>query len=383
MRIELSRIEIILSVMAFLGIISVIIAIYVSVKFLKLYKNMLLQNKMTFERIEQRIYEPNIVVIGGGTGQSVFLRGLKHVTKNITAVVTVADDGGGSGALREDLGMLPPGDIRNCLLALANIEPTMNEVMQYRFKDGGLKGQSFGNLFIAAMTGLYDNFETAVYKMSQIFAITGKVLPVTMEDINLIAELENGDVVKGESNIPKVVKDKKTRIKKMSLDKDNAKPLEDVLCAIEEAEAIVIGPGSLYTSILPNLLIKDVVDALCKSKAPKIYVSNIMTQPGETDNKNVMDHIRVLIEHTGQNFIDYVVTNNEKLPAGVFERYANDGAELVLLDNKQKEELNRIGITYVEQKLIEIKNGYIRHDADLVSNSVMKIAIKHSYNKNI
>lgn len=381
MRIEMTGAEIILSIMALLGLISLIVAIYVSFKFIKLYKKMILQSQMTFEKIEQRMYEPNIVVIGGGTGQSVFLRGLKHVTKNITAIVTVADDGGGSGALREDLGMLPPGDIRNCLLALANIEPTMNEVMQYRFQEGALKGQSFGNLFIAAMTGLYDNFETAVYKMSQIFAITGKVLPVTMEDIKLIAELENGEIVEGESNIPDEVKKYKTRIKRMRLDKEDAKPLVDVINAIRDAEAIVIGPGSLYTSILPNLLMPDVVDALVKSKAPKIYVSNIMTQPGETDDKDVLDHVKVILEHTGENFIDYVVTNNEKLPAGVFERYANDGAKLVLLDDRQKEELNRMGITYIEQSLIEIKNGYIRHDSDLVSNSVMKIAIKHSYKK--
>ena len=183
MQIEISGVELVLSLLAFLGVVAFIVALYVSYKFLKLYRKALHQSQVTFQKFEEKIFEPHIVVIGGGTGQSVFLRGLKHVTKNITAVVTVADDGGGSGALREDLGMLPPGDIRNCLLALANIEPTMNEVMQYRFPEGALKGQSFGNLFIAAMTGLYDNFETAVYKMSQIFAITGKVLPVTMDDI--------------------------------------------------------------------------------------------------------------------------------------------------------------------------------------------------------
>ena len=182
-----------------------------------------LYRRIVNERIKPRYLrskesvEPKVVVIGGGTGQSIFLRGLKYHTKNITAIVTVADDGGGSGALREDLGMLPPGDIRNCLLALANIEPTMNEVMQYRFPEGALKGQSFGNLFIAAMTGLYDNFETAVYKMSQIFAITGKVLPVTMDDINLVAELEDGSTIVGESNIPKEAKKKNTKTQSVCL----------------------------------------------------------------------------------------------------------------------------------------------------------------------
>lgn len=383
MQINLSGLEMILALLAFLGVISFIIAFYVIYRFILLYKKTVDQNQITIETIQKNKFEPKIVVIGGGTGQSVFLRGLKHTTKNITAIVTVADDGGGSGALREDLGMLPPGDIRNCLLALANIEPTMNEVMQYRFSDGALKGQSFGNLFIAAMTGLYDNFETAVYKMSQIFAITGKVLPVTMEDINLVAELENGEKIIGESNIPSAARRAKSKIKKMSLDKENAKPLDEVITSIKEADAIVIGPGSLYTSILPNILVDGVVDALSSSTAPKIYICNIMTQPGETDGKDVVDHVKVLLDHAGVNFIDYVIVNNEELPVGVFERYAKDGAKLILLDEKQRECLGLSGIACLEQKLIEIRSGYIRHDADLLSNVVMKIAIKHSYNTDL
>ena len=174
-------------IIGILGWIALFISLY-------LYKK---SNKNRNKILDLKIVEkegPKVVVIGGGTGQSIFLRGLKHYTQNITAIVTVADDGGGSGVLREDLGMLPPGDIRNCLLALANIEPTMNEVMQYRFTDGNLKGQSFGNLFIAAMNGLYGNFETAVYKMSEVFAITGRVLPVTLENVNLIAKLKNGNI---------------------------------------------------------------------------------------------------------------------------------------------------------------------------------------------
>ena len=195
-----------------------------------LLASMYIYRKAKVERLksitvdEKESTDSNIVVIGGGTGQSVFLRGLKTKTQNITAIVTVADDGGGSGVLREDLGMLPPGDIRNCLLALANIEPTMREVMQYRFTDGALKGQSFGNLFLAAMNGLYGNFEVALYKMSQIFAITGKVLPVTLNNINLIAELKNGKIVKGESKIPKQVKFDKTSIEKVYLDQEDAEP---------------------------------------------------------------------------------------------------------------------------------------------------------------
>ncbi|WP_101773908.1 gluconeogenesis factor YvcK family protein [Peptostreptococcus faecalis] len=383
MQIQLSPLEIVLSILAVLGAVSLIVLFHVAYKFIDLYKKTLEYNKKTIESFERREFQPNVVVMGGGTGQSIFLRGLKHETKNITAIVTVADDGGGSGALREDLGMLPPGDIRNCLLALANIEPTMNEVMKYRFPEGALKGQSFGNLFLAAMNGLYDNFETAIYKMSQIFAITGKVLPVTLDDINLVAELENGEVVVGESNIPKVSKAKNSKIKKLYLDKKDVRPLEEVISSINKAEAVVIGPGSLYTSILPNILVEDVVDALTNTIAPKVYVCNIMTQPGETDGKSVVDHVKVLIEHAGVNFIDYIIVNNEDLPDEVFERYSKDGAKLVILDDEQKKELKNMGITCVEQRLIEIKNGYIRHDAEVVANTVVRIATKHSYSNNI
>lgn len=381
MKLEISNIGIVLSILAVLGMVCLVVLLYVAAKFLKAYKQMIQANQMAIQKIEKEIYEPKVVVIGGGTGQSVFLRGLKQVTKKITAIVTVSDDGGGSGALREDLGMLPPGDIRNCLLALANIEPTMNEVMQYRFEDGALKGQSFGNLFIAAMAGLYNNFETAVYRMSEIFAITGRVLPVTLENVNLVAELEDGELVYGESVIPKEARDRKLSIKRIFFDKDDVRPLDEVITSIEEADVIVIGPGSLYTSILPNLLCEGVVDALNSSSAPKIYVSNIMTQPGETDGKNVLDHVDVIKKHCGVNIIDYVIANNETLPVGVFERYAKDGAKLVMLDDEQKRLLVASGITYIEQKLIEIKNGYIRHDSDVLSNTVMKIAIKHNYRK--
>ncbi|MBS5788517.1 MAG: YvcK family protein [Clostridioides difficile] len=332
-----------------------------------------------FTRSTTECYDPTVVVIGGGTGQSVFLRGLKHNTQNITAVVTVSDDGGGSGVLREDLGMLPPGDIRNCLLALANIEPTMNEIMQYRFSDGQLKGQSFGNLFLAAMNGLYGNFETAVYKMSEIFAITGRVLPVTLEDVNLIAELKDGCVIKGESIIPKEAKARKTSIYKISLEPADVKPLKDVINSIYESDIIVIGPGSLYTSIIPNLLIDDVVKAIKASSAPKVYISNIMTQPGETDGYNVLDHVKAIEKHAGSNIIDYVIVNNEKLPNKVLNLYKHDGAQQVLLDKKQTEGLKNMGIKCIEKNMVEIKNNYIRHDAKYISNIIIELALNHNY----
>ena len=358
------------------GWIAFFIAIYLNKK----AKDDILKS-ITIE--EKESLEPKIVVIGGGTGQSVFLRGLKKKANNITAIVTVADDGGGSGVLREDLGMLPPGDIRNCLLALANIEPTMREVMQYRFTDGALKGQSFGNLFLAAMNGLYGNFEVALYKMSQIFAITGKVLPVTLKNINLIAELKNGKIVKGESKIPEEVKKYKTSIEKVYLDEQNVKPLDEVITSIENADIIIMGPGSLYTSIIPNLLVDGVVDAIKKSKAPKVYICNIMTQPGETDNYNVLEHINAIVRHTNNNIIDYIISNNEVLGKEMLERYQNDGANQVLLDDEQRNKLRVMDIKCIEENLIEIKNNYIRHDANHISDIVINLALRHNNDKKL
>ena len=312
--------------------------------------------------------DPNVVVIGGGTGQSVFLRGLKKRTRNITAIVTVADDGGGSGVLREDLGMLPPGDIRNCLLALANIEPTMKEVMQYRFTEGALKGQSFGNLFLAAMDGISDSFESAVQKMSSVLAVTGKVLPVTLDDMKLIAELENGNIVEGESIIPDEVVKQKSKIKELRINPKKALPLLDALMAINEADAIVMGPGSLYTSIIPNLLVEDIVECINKSDAIKIYISNVMTQPGETDNFAVSDHIKTLMKYSGKNSIEYVIANNGTIPNQIKERYLKEGSELVELDY---ENIKGLGVEIVETDLVKITKGYVKHDSEHLAQVLM------------
>lgn len=321
--------------------------------------------------MESLIYEkrllvkgPKIVVIGGGTGLSTMLRGLKYYTSNITAVVTVADDGGGSGVLREDLGMLPPGDIRNCILALADTEPLMEELLQYRFPDGRLKNQSFGNLFLAAMDGVSENFEDAIQKMSSVLAVTGKVLPVTLDDMKLIAKLENGNIVEGESQIPHEVIKQKSKIKKLMIEPKDAKGLEDSLKALREADAIVMGPGSLYTSIIPNLLVKDIVENIKKSDAIKIYVCNIMTQPGETDNFSVSDHIKVLQKYGGRNIVDYVIANRGDIPKGVKEKYLGDSSELVKLDRK---ELKSLGVEAIEATLAKTEKAYVKHDTEYLS----------------
>ena len=294
-----------------------------------------ISNKNIEELVDEKrvhVNGPKVVVIGGGTGLSTMLRGLKLYTDNITAIVTVGDDGGGSGKLRADLGMLPPGDIRNCILALADTEPIMEDLLKYRFTEGTLKGQNFGNLFLAAMAGISENFEDAVQKMSSVLAVTGKVLPVTLDDMKLIAELENGNIIEGESIIPSEALKQNSRIKTLKINPEKAKPLVDALMAIEDADAIIMGPGSLYTSIIPNLLVEDIVESIGRSNAIKIYVSNVMTQPGETDDFTVSDHIKTLMKYSGKDSVQYVIANNGTIPKDIEERYKNEGSKLVQLD---------------------------------------------------
>lgn len=312
---------------------------------------------------------PKIVVIGGGTGLSTMLRGLKYYTSNITAIVTVGDDGGGSGDLREDLGMLPPGDIRNCLLALSDTEPLMEDLLEYRFKDGRLKGQSFGNLFLAAMDGVSENFVDAVRKMSSVLAVTGKVLPVTLDDMKLMAYLENGNLIEGESYIPVEAIKQKSRIKKLTIDPIDAKPLSEALNAIKDADAIVMGPGSLYTSVLPNLLVKGITTEIRKSDALKIYISNVMTQPGETDGFNVCDHLNILRKYGGKDIVNCVIANVGSISADMKEKYKEKGSEVVKIDRSK---IKDIGVDIVERNLVRIKNGTIKHDSDYLAQVLVE-----------
>jgi len=316
---------------------------------------------------------PRIVAIGGGTGLSTMLRGLKEYTSNITAIVTVADDGGGSGILRETMGILPPGDIRNCLVGLAHTEPVMEDLMQYRFKEGELKGQNFGNLFIAAMNDISSSFEEAIKKMSDVLAVKGKVCPVTLTNVTLCAELENKKVVKGESTIGKASIKEGSPIKRVFLEPDNPKPFEDALFAIDNADCIIIGPGSLYTSILPNLVIKEVAERVKSSKAIKIYVSNIMTQPGETDGYMLSDHINAIERHCGPNMIDFAIANNGNIEKEYYEKYKQDGQDIVGVDrnNISKE------ISIIQDDFVDIRNGLLRHNHKRLAHVIMKLTLKY------
>lgn len=285
--------------------------------------------------------------------------------------MTVADNGGGSGVLREDLGMLPPGDMRNCIIALADIEPVMVSLMQHRFSEGYLKGQSFGNLLIAAMYEIFGNYEHALKEIGSIFRLSGKVLPMTLEDTQLKASLDNGDCILGEKYIPEYVSKSNTKIDKISLVPEICKPLEETVRDIKEADVVVIGPGSLYTSVIPNMLVEGIPSLLKESKAPVFYVCNLMTQPGETDNYNVSDHVKAIIKHSRDQMIDYVIVNDQKISDDLIVNYKYQGAKQVLIDEDQIKELKEMNIKVICSDFVDIRKGYIRHNSDKIGQMLL------------
>ena len=310
---------------------------------------------------------PKIVAIGGGTGLSMLLKGIKGITNNITAVVTVGDDGGSSGRLREELGVLPPGDIRNCIAALADDEDLVTKLFQYRFKIGeGLKGHSFGNLFLTALCSITGDMVRAVKESSNVLSIRGRVLPSTLDNMKLAAEMEDGRIIHGESAIPEAG----GKIKRLFTEPAECKALPEVIDAIHDADLIIMGPGSLFTSVIPNLLIKEIAEAVAKSHAKKIYVCNIMTQKGETDNYSVASHVNALINHAGsRDILDAVLVNNS-LPTELSPTYAKYGSYPVVLD---MENLTPIGVKVVTGNLLEeeeSKNGLIRHSYHRVARAI-------------
>lgn len=317
-------------------------------------------------------YGPKIVAIGGGTGLSTLLRGIKHITNNITAIVTVGDDGGSSGRLREEMGVLPPGDIRNCIAALADDADLVTKLFQYRFKTGeGLEGHSFGNLFLTALCSITGDMVNAVKESSRVLSIRGQVLPSTLDDMRLAAEMEDGSIVNGESMIPEAA----GKIKRLFTIPENCKPLDEAINAIKNADLIILGPGSLYTSVIPNLLIKEIAQEVAAANAKKIYICNIMTQPGETDNYSAADHLKALITHAGSNKIVEAVLVNDSLPKTLADKYNAANSFPVKVD---EDEIKKLGISIVSRKLIEdSKEGYVRHSSNRLSR-----AIYYWYRKN-
>ena len=327
------------------------------------------ENSEQLRLYEPRRRPPRIAAIGGGHGLSAMLRGLKTYTKDITAIVTVADDGGGSGMLREDLGMLPPGDIRNCILALANTEPTMQQLLNYRFTEGSLAGQSFGNLFLAAMNGISGSFDEAVHRMGDVLAITGKVLPVTNQNVNLEAEFHDGSCTLGESKIYYAKKVNNSRIRKVRLVPERPEALPESVDAILNADVIVIGPGSLYTSIIPNFLVRGISDAVRKSGALKMYVLNIMTQDGETDGYDADDHVRAILEHAGPGVMDVCIANNTPVPPEIMAPYAAEGVTQLPMT---RADIEQMGIAVREFPLLE-PGRFIRHNSDALARAILSV----------
>ena len=314
-----------------------------------------------------------IVAIGGGTGMPALLRGLKKYEHDITAIVTMFDDGGGSGALREDLGMLPPGDIRNCILALSQAEPLMEEVLKFRFPYGSLKGQNFGNLMLAAMNGVTGSFLEAVQNLSKILAIRGRVLPVTTDDAQLCAEFEDGTVVVGESAIPEYAKQNKTQIRRVFLDPNDLNANPDAVAAIHEADAVIISPGSLYTSIIPVLLLDEIREALiATANVKKIYVCNVMTQNGETDGYDVADHLKAIADHIGRQIIDVCLVNEDAVSEEVLSNYRREQASVVHYDAKRVQEQGVFACCDSFATVVEEMN-VLRHDSEKIAAAIIRL----------
>ncbi|UPM54031.1 gluconeogenesis factor YvcK family protein [Gottfriedia acidiceleris] len=297
-----------------------------------------------------------IVIIGGGTGLSVLVRGLKKHPVDITAIVTVADDGGSSGRLRDELKIPPPGDVRNVLAALSDVEPMLEELFQHRFATSGdLSGHSLGNLMLSAMTAITGDFYRAIIEMRRVLNVRGKVIPAANQSVVLKAELEDGTIVSGESKIPY----SGNKIKRVFLAPRNVEPLKEALDEINRADLIVIGPGSLYTSILPNLLVTNIGKAVVNSKAKKVYVCNVMTQAGETLHYTASDHVKALYQHLDSSFIDTIIVNEGTMPKNILELYKEEHAQQVKLDIN---ELEALDLEIVHKSIVKYDDNVIRHD---------------------
>ena len=307
------------------------------------------------------------MVVGGGTGLSVLLRGLKEYSSNITAIVSVGDDGGSSGRIREEFGMVPVGDVRNCIVALSDQEELMEQIFDYRFKQGeGLDGHSLGNLLLVAMTHLTGSFHDAVSDINEVLQIRGKVLPVTDVPITLKAILDDDSEIVGESCVSQADRP----IMRLTIEPENVQPLSEALDAIREADAIILGPGSLFTSIIPNLLVDGIVEAILQSRAMKFYVCNVMTQAGETDNYSAEDHLRVLLEHGRKGIADYIVVNSRStISEDVLARYADEGAAPVYYN---KAELEALKVKVIEANLLN-EQQVLRHDSARLAACIMDV----------
>lgn len=324
--------------------------------------NSLIFNKTVYDK------GPNIVVIGGGTGLNTVLAGLKNYTSNLTAIVTVSDYGEEKTNSRKELQTLPLDDIKNSIISLAREDEQVEKLFNYEFKQGKLKGLDFSDIYFLAMKEVNGNFEDSIIKSNQVVNMVGKVIPVTLDEMKIIAELANGYIVEEKSRIPEVVSDKITKINRITISPSNCRPAPGVVEAIKNADCIVIGPGSLYTNVIPNLLINGVTKAIKESSAIKVYISNIMTEPGQTDNYSVADHLNAIIEHCGQGVVDYCIYDTGEIIPEFIKKYNLEGQDLV------EQNIDKVkGIKFLQRNLSMIYGEHIRHDPNLVAASIIEL----------
>lgn len=320
----------------------------------------------------KKVYDegPNIVVIGGGAGLDSVLKGLKNYTNNITAIVTVSDYGKAATDSRKMLEVLPLDDIKDSFIALSSNEAVMSGILNYKFNSGRLKEMSFGDIYLLAMKELYGDFALSVEQSKNVLNMTGKVLPVTLQAIDICAELEDGTVIENKDKIPEAVYSKVSKINRIFINPSNCMPAPGVIEAIQQADAIIIGPGSLYTNVIPNLLVKGVAKAIKENKGFKIYISNIMTEPGQTDNYSLSEHIKALQEHAGKGIIDYCIYDTGEIVPEFVRKYNREGQDLVEQDTaKAKEE----GVKLLQRNLSYIDGEFIRHNPDAIASSIIEL----------
>ena len=324
--------------------------------------NSLIFNKTVYDK------GPNVVVIGGGTGLNTVLTGLKNYTSNLTAIVAVSDYGEEATNSRKELDMLPLGDIKDSIVSLASKEKQMEKLMNYEFTNGKLRGLNFSDIYFSAMKNITGNFEDSIVTSNQIFNMVGKVMPVTLDEMKIVAELANGYIVEEKARIPEVVSDKVTKISRIMLSPSNCRPAPGVIDAIKNADCIIIGPGSLYTNVIPNLLVNGVAKAIKESTAIKVYISNIMTEPGQTDDYSVTDHINAIIEHCGTGIVDYCIYDTGEIVPEFIKKYNLEGQDIV------EQDIDKIkGIKFLQRNLSMISNDMIRHDPSLVAESIIEL----------
>ncbi len=318
---------------------------------------------------DKTVYDqgPNIVVIGGGTGINTVLSGLKNYTNNLTAIVTISDYGEESDS-RKELELLPLEDVKDGIIALSSKQEQVKKLFNYRFTKGKLKGLKFSDIYFSAMNAINENFTDSIRKSNEVINMIGKVIPVTLDEMNIVAELANGYIVEEKSRIPEVVSEKLTKINRIMLNPSNCRAADGVIEAIKNADCIIIGPGSLYTNVIPNLLVNGVAKAIKESLAIKVYISNIMTDPGQTDDYSVSDHLNAIIEHCGNGMIDYCIYDTGEVVPEFIKKYNMEGQDLV------EQNIDKVkGIKFLQRNLSVILDGHIRHDPNLVASSIIEL----------